>query len=77
MAKAKKKKAWFKPLRNSYIASNYKGALSYIPFVAYLVASLAVALNYISSKSLAVIVAAICWVIGGLLMSTFAKAKSS
>jgi cobalamin synthase len=77
MAKAKKAKAWFKPLRNSYIASNYEGALTYIPFVAYLIASLVLSLKYINSKVLAIFIAAICWIVGTLVMTAFAKIKSS
>ncbi len=76
MAKAKKPKAWFKPLRNSYIANNPKGALTYIPFVAYLVASLIVAFHYVSSVLFAIFLTGICWVLGGLVMTAFAKARS-
>ena len=53
---AEASKPWFKPLRHSYIATNYKGALTYIPYIAYLVFSLLVPFDYLSHKALAVVI---------------------
>ena len=76
MAKRKKSKAWFKPLRKSYIASNYKGALCYIPYVAYLLLSLLLPIHYLSHKYLAIFIAIPNWVVATAAMTVFAKAKS-
>jgi hypothetical protein len=76
MAKAKANKAWFKPLRRSYIARNYKGALSYIPFIAYLALSLLLPLHYLSSKATAIFIAIPNWVVATIVMTAFAKSKS-
>ena len=76
MAKAKKRK-WFKPLRGSYIPVNSKGALTYIPFVSYLVATALVAFWYIDSKAIATLVVIVGWVIGSYVMTVFARSKSS
>ena len=75
MAK-KSKKAWFKPLRKSYIANNYKGALCYRPYVAYLLGSLLLPMHYLSPKYLAIFIAVPNWVVATMVMSAFAKSKS-
>ncbi len=66
-------KAWFKPLRSSYIASNYKGALSYIPFVAYLVLSAVLPFDYLKPRSIAIFIVIPNWVAAALVMTMFAK----
>ncbi len=75
MAK-RSKKAWFKPLRKSYIANNYKGALTYIPYVGYLLLSLLLPMHYLSPKYLAVFIAVPNWVVATMVMTSFAKLKS-
>ena len=74
---AEASKPWFKPLRHSYIAINYKGALTYIPYVAYLVYSLLVPFDYLSHKALAVLIVIPNWVLANLLMTRLAKSKSN
>lgn len=68
---------WFKPLRKSYIAANYKGALSYIPFVAYLVVSAIIPFDEIKPRSVAIFIVLPNWVIAGIIMTVFARSKSS
>jgi hypothetical protein len=75
--KANKNKYWFKPLRKSYIAANYKGALSYLPYIAYLTISFIVPLHYLKSKLVAFGLVIINWSLATLVMTAFAKSKSS
>jgi uncharacterized membrane protein len=69
-------KPWFKPLRHSYIACSYNGALTYIPYVAYLVFSLLVPFDYLSHKVLAVLIVIPNWIIASQVMTWLAKSKS-
>ena len=72
-----KSQAWFKPLRGSYIPVNYKGALTYIPFVAYLLVSVLIPFNYVSSKAVATFIAIPNWVVATWVMTLLARSKSS
>jgi hypothetical protein len=72
-----KSQAWFKPLRKSYIASTYQGALCYIPFVSYLLLSAIVVIRYMSSKFVAVFVIIPNWLAAYLLMTAFARSRSN
>ncbi|MHB1864819.1 MAG: hypothetical protein ACYCPS_01480 [Candidatus Saccharimonadales bacterium] len=68
---------WFRPLRNSYIASNYKGALSYIPYIAYLSVSAYIPLYNLQSKVVAVFVVIPNWIVATMIMTMFAKKRST
>lgn len=77
MAKKGKKRAWFKHLRGSYIPVNYKGALTYIPFVAYLLVSILIPFHYIDSKAVATFVVIPNWLLAAVIMTSFAKSHAS
>ena len=72
-----KTRAWFKPLRGSYIASSYQGALTYIPFVSYLILSAWVPIHYLHPRSVAVFIAIPNWVIATIVMTAFARSRTS
>ncbi len=74
---AEASKPWFKPLRHSYIAADYKGALTYIPYIAYLVFSLLVPFDYLSHKTLAALIVIPNWALASLVMTWLAKWKSN
>jgi hypothetical protein len=68
-------KAWFRPLRGSYIAANAYGALTYIPFVAYLFVSAYIPFDNLAAK-LAIFIVIPNWVVATLVMTVLAKSKS-
>lgn len=72
-----KAQVWFKPLRGSYIATNYKGALSYLPYIAYLIASAIVPLKYLKPWPLALFMVIPNWLVATSIMTAFAKHRSS
>jgi len=69
-------KPWFKPLRWSYIAVNWQGALCYIPFVAYLVLSVVIARHYTSSVGYTIFQVFPQWIAAAIVMEWFAAHKS-
>ena len=69
-------KAWFKPIRWSYIATTWQGALCYIPFIAYLVGSVVVVNRHTKSISYTFIQVFVQWVAAALVMEWFAAHKS-
>lgn len=75
MSKAAKQ-AWFKPIRWSYIAINWKGALTYIPFVAYLIAAVFIANDHSSSIAYTCFLIFPQWIAAALVMEWFAAHKS-
>ena len=68
--------AWFKPLRHSYIPINYIGALTYVPYVAYLLFSLYEPLKYLHPQALALLVVIPNWLAASAILTKLAKYKS-
>jgi hypothetical protein len=73
---SKKNKAWYKPLRHSYIPINIYGALTYIPYLAYLAYSIYAPLHYLDNLPLALLIAIPNWICATILITLFAKYKS-
>lgn len=71
-----RKGAWFAPLRGSYIPVSWKGWLTYLPFVGYLVYSLIVAFAYTGNNWKAVLWIVPNWVAAAVIMTWVAKATS-
>jgi hypothetical protein len=68
--------AWFWGVRGSYLPANEYGWLTYIPFVAYLVFSLTVAIKDIHSALVAILVVIPNWVAAAVVMTYLAAKKS-
>ena len=78
MAKAKHKgKPWFIAVRGSYLANTWQGALTYIPFVAYLVFSYLAVANHPGSYAYKVFEVFGLWVAGAVVMTWLAKRLSN
>lgn len=75
MAK-KKKQTWFIKVRGSYLPSSWQGALTYIPFLTFLIASLVVTINNIEPLSLAILLIFPQWVAAGVVMTWIATRES-
>ena len=76
MAKKSKKQNWFKPVRGSYIPNNWKGWLTYVPFVAYLVVSFYYGWYIINGKAEGFFVIVPNWVAATAVMTWIAKRTS-
>ena len=72
----KKKDVWFTKVRGSYLPANVQGALTYIPFLAFLVASLVITVNNVRPLSLAVLLIFPQWVAVAVVMTWIAASKS-
>ena len=77
MAKNKKKNRWFKSVRGSYLPNNWKGALTYIPYVGYLVASSIIIMNIKVSYVFRIISLVCIWIVGALVMTLIANRLST
>lgn len=71
-----KKGAWFVRLRGSYLPASWQGWLTYIPFTAYLIYSLIVALAYTGNTWKAVLWIVPNWVAAAVVMTYVAKRTS-
>jgi hypothetical protein len=71
-----KKGAWFVPVRGSYLPASAAGWWTYVPFVAYLLFSLIVALNYTTSRVTALLFIVPNWVAAAAIMTYIAARKS-
>ena len=75
-AKKKSKDKWFKSVRGSYLPVNSRGWLTYLPFIAYLIAT------FFGTRSLSVAViikvylVAVQWAFATVVMTWIAKQKS-
>lgn len=76
MARKSRSQKWFVPVRGSYLPNNWKGWLTYIPFVAFLLISLKIDWNYNGSKSQGILVTAADWVAAVVVMTWIAKRTS-
>jgi hypothetical protein len=72
----KQNKKWFKKVRGSYLPSNLKGALTYIPYIAYIVGALVYAFNSDYAFWTKVFIVIPNWVAACIAMSWFASRKS-
>jgi hypothetical protein len=69
-------KAWFKPVRGSYLPNSGAGWLTYVPYVAYLVFSLVVGWRQTSSNELAVLFVVPNWIAATAVMTWVAARES-
>lgn len=79
MGMAKKRtssKKWFVKLRGSYIPCNWRGWLTYIPFVGFLVAVLAVAITTQDTLAQVFLVVFPQWIAAAVVMTWVASHKS-
>lgn len=76
MAKNPKKDKWFKPVRGSYLPNNWKGWLTYLPFVAYLAFSVVFAWQYASNNGQAVLLIVPNWIAATAVITWVAKRTS-
>jgi branched-subunit amino acid transport protein len=70
------KKAWFIPVRNSYLPNNWKGWLTYVPYTLYLVFSAVAIWRYVGQDIVAVLIIAPNWVMATVVMTWLARHKS-
>ncbi len=76
MAKKSKKDKWFTPVRGSYLPNNWKGWLTYVPFIAFLLFSAWVDWDHNDSHSYAALIIAADWVAAVVIMTWLAKRTS-
>lgn len=76
MVQKSKKDRWFVPVRGSYLPNNWKGWLTYLPFMAYLVFSAFFAWQYASNNAQAVLLAVPNWIAATAVMTWLAKRTS-
>ncbi|MEI7683185.1 MAG: hypothetical protein WCJ24_02705 [Candidatus Saccharibacteria bacterium] len=72
----KKHNLWFIKVRGSYLPNSWQGALTYIPFLTFLVASLIVTINNIDSLALAALLIFPQWVAAAVVMTWIASRES-
>lgn len=75
MAK-QKANVWFKRVRGSYLPCSWQGALTYIPFLAFLITSLVITLHAQSSLAMAVLLVFPQWVAAVVVMTWLASRKA-
>lgn len=68
--------AWFIRVRGSYLPNSWQGALTYIPYLAYLIGVLIFVLLRHDSLWLAVFTVVPNWIAALVIMTWLAKAKS-
>jgi hypothetical protein len=76
MVKKVNKNKWFKAVRGSYLPSNWKGWLTYIPFCAYLLLSFYVGWHDVDSKVRGVLFIVPNWIAAVTVMTWIAKRAS-
>lgn len=76
MAKKSKKDKWFIPVRGSYLPNNWKGWLTYLPFVAYLVFAVVFAWQATDNNAQAVLLVIPNWIAATAIMTWLAKKTS-
>jgi hypothetical protein len=72
----KKQTVWFKKVRGSYLPCSWQGALTYIPFLAFLVTSLVLTLRQQTSLAMAVLLIFPQWVAAAVVMTWLASRTS-
>jgi hypothetical protein len=73
---AKTKKKWFVPKHGSYIPVSYKGWLTYIPFLAFLVFSVIIVVDHSGSEAYKVFSIFTDWVSASVVMTWLARRLS-
>jgi hypothetical protein len=76
MVKKTKSQKWFVPVRGSYLPSNWRGWLTYLPFVAYLAFSAVYAWQAANNWLQAVLFIVPNWIAATLVMTWLAKRTS-
>jgi hypothetical protein len=72
-AKHKKTKKWFIATRGSYLPNTWQGALTYIPYVAYLFVSGLVVLKHPSPNIVKIFEIIAIWIAAAAIMTWFAR----
>lgn len=73
---AKKNNKWFKKVRGSYIPINWQGALTYIPYILYLLTSYLYAMTYYGYSATSFFIIVPNWVAAIAVMTWVASRKS-
>jgi hypothetical protein len=76
MAKKTKKQRWFIPVRGSYLPSNWKGWLTYLPFTAYLVFTMIYGWRTAGTAAEAVLFIVPNWIAAAVMMTWLARRTS-
>ena len=76
MARKTKSQKWFIPVRGSYLPNNWRGWLSYIPFMAYLALAAYLGWRYTANNYEAVLYIIPNWVAAAVIMTWVAKRTS-
>jgi hypothetical protein len=71
-----RKGAWFVPIRGSYLPASTAGALTYIPYVAYLIFALVVGWQGTDSIGMAILFIVPNWIAATAVMTWIAGRKS-
>jgi hypothetical protein len=71
-----KKDKWFIPVRGSYLPNNWKGWLTYLPFMAYLFFALVYGCRATNSTPEAILFIAPNWIGAAIVMTWLAKRTS-
>ena len=74
--KKKNNKKWFKPVRGSYLPANNIGALTYIPFVSYLLLTLFYTRELNCSIIIKLYFIIVQWLLALAIMTYIAQKKS-
>ena len=73
---AAEKAKWFTKTRGSYLPSTWQGALTYIPYLAYLIGVLVFVLNNHDSFWTAFFTVVPNWIVASLMLEWIASRKS-
>lgn len=76
MMKKQKKAKWFVSIRGSYLPNSGAGWLTYIPFLAFLIAVPILAFSSTDSFALAVLLTVPNWVAAAIVMTYVASRRS-
>jgi hypothetical protein len=76
MAKKPKSKKMFIPVRGSYLPNNWAGALTYIPFLAYLIFALVYGWQQTDTTAQAILFIVPNWVAATVVMTWVARHTS-
>jgi hypothetical protein len=74
--KTARKQLWFAKARGSYIPVNWKGWLTYVPYIAYLDFTIVVVWRDISTLSMATLFIVPNWIAATVLLTWVAARKS-
>lgn len=76
MVKNSKSDKWFKPVRGSYLPNNWKGWLTYLPFLAYLAFAVVFGAQYADNTMQAILLIVPNWIAATVVMAWVAAHAS-